>query len=102
MDAGALPGMWSGVLAGPDVRSGRGQRSESPLHDVRSAEGSDMSEITLAEAIHIYENSRLQSEYFTPEGLTAAYVLGLSGLYALQAMGELKREQGGTNERETA
>ena len=55
-------------------------------------------EITLAEAIHIYENSRLQSEHFTAEGLAAAYALGLSGLYALQAMGELRRENGGSDE----
>ena len=59
-----------------------------------------MEKLTLAEAIHIYENSRLQSDHFTEEGLTAAYALGLSGLYTLQAMGELKREQGGPNERE--
>lgn len=48
--------------------------------------------ITLAEAIHIYENSRLQSEHFTQEALTAAYALGLSGLYALQVMGGLRQE----------
>lgn len=55
--------------------------------------GQDMkAPITLAEAIHIYENSRLQSEHFTQEALTAAYALGLSGLYALQAMGDLRRE----------
>ena len=48
--------------------------------------------ITLAEAIHIYENSRLQSENFTQEALTAAYALGLSGLYLIQTMGEHRRE----------
>ena len=48
--------------------------------------------ITLAEAIHIYENSRLQSENFTQEALTAAYALGLSGLYMIQTMGDLRRE----------
>lgn len=56
--------------------------------------------ITLAEAIHIYENSSLQSEHFTQEALKVAYVLGLSGLYAIQAMGDLLREQGGTNGRD--
>ncbi len=40
--------------------------------------------MTREEAIHIYENSRLTSEYFTKEGLTAAYVAGLAALRAQQ------------------
>ena len=34
-----------------------------------------------------------ESENFTQEALTATYALGLSGLYALQVMGDLRREQ---------
>lgn len=36
--------------------------------------------MTTAECIHVYENSRLQSENFTPEAVTAAYVAGLAAL----------------------
>jgi hypothetical protein len=36
--------------------------------------------MTTAESIHIYQNSRLQSESFTPEAVTAAYVAGLAAL----------------------
>lgn len=37
--------------------------------------------LSLKELIHIYENSRLVSEHFTEEGVTAAYVEGLAALY---------------------
>lgn len=36
--------------------------------------------MTKEEAIHIFENSRLVSEYFTPEAMTAVYVMALSAL----------------------
>lgn len=36
--------------------------------------------MTREEAIHIFENSRLVSEYFTPEAMTAVYVTALSAL----------------------
>lgn len=37
--------------------------------------------MTTAEIIHVYENSRLQSDNFTPDAVTAAYVSGLSALH---------------------
>ena len=37
--------------------------------------------MTTAECIHVFENSRLQSERFTPEAITAAYVAGLAALF---------------------
>lgn len=40
--------------------------------------------MTAAECIHVYENSRLQSENFTPEAVTAAYVAGLAALHEKQ------------------
>lgn len=39
-----------------------------------------MDPITTAECIHVYQNSRLQSDSFTPEAMTAAYVAGLAAL----------------------
>lgn len=39
-----------------------------------------MEPMTTAECIHVFENSRLQSESFTPEAITAAYVAGLAAL----------------------
>ena len=39
-----------------------------------------MENMTTAESIHVYQNSRLQSESFTPEAVTAAYVAGLAAL----------------------
>ena len=36
--------------------------------------------MTREEAIHIFENSRLVSEYFTPEAMTATYVMALAAL----------------------
>ena len=39
-----------------------------------------MDHMTTAECIHVYQNSRLQSESFTPEAITAAYVAGLAAL----------------------
>ena len=39
-----------------------------------------MMDMTLEEAIHIFENSRLVSEYFTPEAMTAVYVMALAAL----------------------
>ena len=36
--------------------------------------------MTREEAIHIFENSRLVSEYFTPEAMTAVYVTALTAL----------------------
>ena len=40
--------------------------------------------MTIDEKIHIFENSRLVSEYFTEEAVTAAYVEALSALRAQQ------------------
>ena len=37
--------------------------------------------ITLEEAAHIFENSRLVSEYFTPEAMAATYVMALAALH---------------------
>lgn len=37
-------------------------------------------QISIKEAIHIFENSRLTSANFTPEAVTAAYVLALAAL----------------------
>lgn len=39
-----------------------------------------MEPMTTAECIHVFENSRLQSESFTPEAVTAAYVAGLEAM----------------------
>lgn len=39
-----------------------------------------MGTMTTAECIHVYQHSRLQSENFTPEAVTAAYVAGLAAL----------------------
>ena len=39
-----------------------------------------MENMTTAESIHVYQNSRLQSESFTPEAVTAAYVAGLEAM----------------------
>ena len=39
-----------------------------------------MEPMTTAERIHVFENSRLQSESFTPEAVTAAYVAGLEAM----------------------
>ena len=39
-----------------------------------------MEPMTTAEIIHVYENSRLQAENFTPEAVTAAYIAGLAAL----------------------
>lgn len=36
--------------------------------------------MTTVECIHVFENSRLQSESFTPEAVTAAYVAGLEAM----------------------
>lgn len=36
--------------------------------------------MTTSEIIHVYQHSRLQSESFTPEAITAAYVAGLAAL----------------------
>lgn len=44
-------------------------------------------EITIREAIHILEHSRIVSDDFTPEGLTAAYVAALTALYAEESKG---------------
>lgn len=49
-----------------------------------------MDHMTTAECIHVFENSRLQSENFTPEAVTAAYVAGLAALREKQ-----KKEKGG-------
>lgn len=43
-----------------------------------------MDPITTAECIHVYQNSRLQSDSFTPEAMTAAYVAGLAALQEKQ------------------
>lgn len=40
-----------------------------------------MDPITTAECIHVYQSSRLQSDSFTPEAMTAAYVAGLAALH---------------------
>lgn len=40
-----------------------------------------MEPMTTAEIIHVYENSHLQSENYTPDAVTAAYVAGLAALY---------------------
>lgn len=39
-----------------------------------------MDHMTTAECIHVFENSRLQSESFTPEAVAAAYVAGLEAM----------------------
>lgn len=39
-----------------------------------------MENMTTAECIHVYQHSRLQADNFTPEAITAAYVVGLSAL----------------------
>lgn len=39
-----------------------------------------MEPMTTAEIIHVYQNSRLQGDNFTPEAITAAYVAGLEAL----------------------
>lgn len=36
--------------------------------------------MTTAECLHVYRNSRLQGENFTPEAITAAYIAGLEAL----------------------
>lgn len=40
--------------------------------------------MTTEEIIHVYENSRLVTEYFTEEAATAAYIEGLAALRAQQ------------------
>lgn len=40
--------------------------------------------MTKEEAIHIYENCRLVTEFFTEEAVTAAYIEGLAALRAQQ------------------
>jgi len=42
--------------------------------------------MTNREAIHILQNSRLTSEYFTEEGLTAAYVMAIAALEKQEPM----------------
>jgi len=49
-----------------------------------------MEPMTTAECIHVYENSRLQAENFTPEAVAAAYVAGLAALREKK-----KKEKGG-------
>lgn len=39
-----------------------------------------MEPMTTAEIIHVYQNSRLQSDNYTPEAITAAYIAGLAAL----------------------
>lgn len=47
-----------------------------------------MDAMTTAECLHVYQHSRLRSESFTPEAVTAAYV---SGLAALQEKAEREK-----------
>ncbi len=44
--------------------------------------------MTTEEIIHVYENSRLATEFFTEEAATAAYVEGLAALRAIQRLGK--------------
>ena len=50
--------------------------------------------MTREEAIHIFENSRLVSEYFTPEAMTEVYVTALTALrpVSLEQVEKMKKE----------
>lgn len=59
-----------------------------------------MDAMTTAECIHVYQHSRLQSDKFTPEAITAAYVSSLAALQEKMeaetplTLDELKRMDG--------
>ena len=66
------------------------ENARAGLDSLKSIQSAAFGATTLAECIRIYERSFLTGGQFTEAQLAAAYALGLSGLYALQIMGESK------------
>ena len=71
-------------------RAAEWEIARAGLDSLKSIQSAAFGATTLAECICIYEHSFLTGGQFTKAQLAAAYVLGLSGLYALQIMGESK------------
>ena len=71
-------------------RAAEWEIARAGLDSLKSILSAAFGATTLAECICIYEHSFLTGGQFTKAQLAAAYVLGLSGLYALQIMGESK------------
>ena len=71
-------------------RAAEWEIARAGLDSLKSIQSAAFGATTLAECICIYEHSFLTGGQFTKAQLAAAYALGLSGLYALQIMGESK------------